>query len=77
MKKQDFIKELAEELEVETEVSNETKFEDLDEWDSMSILVLMGYVSDKFGLTLNADDVSELTTFESLIIKIGRDNFDD
>lgn len=75
MNKQDFIAELAEELEVEVEVSLDTNFEDLDEWDSMGAMILIGFVSDTFDVTLNADDIEALTTLESLINRIGIEKF--
>jgi len=75
MNKLEFVQELAEELEIETAVTLDTKFVDLEEWDSMGVMVLIGFVSDNFNTPLNADDVKELTTFESLIEKIGVDKF--
>lgn len=75
MKKQDFINELAEELEVESQVTAETVLKDLDEWDSMGAMILIGYVSDNFDVTLNADDIEALTTFQSLVDKIGIEKF--
>ena len=75
MKKQDFINELVEELEVESVVTPETALKDLDEWDSMGAMILIGFVSDNFNVTLNADDIEALTTFQSLIDKIGVEKF--
>ena len=75
MKKQDFINELAEELEVESQVTAETALKDLDEWDSMGAMILIGYVSDNFDVTLNAEDIEALTTFQSLVDKIGVEKF--
>ncbi|MCG8749740.1 phosphopantetheine-binding protein [Tenacibaculum finnmarkense] len=75
MNKQEFIAELAEELEVEVAVTLETELKDLDEWDSMGAMILIGYVSDNFNVTLNADDIEALTSFESLVDRIGEDKF--
>lgn len=75
MKKQDFINGLAEEMEVESNVTLETRFDELDEWDSMGAMILIGYVSDNFGVTLNADDINALSTFKSLIERIGEEKF--
>jgi len=75
MIKQDFINELAEEMEIESQVSLDTILKDLDEWDSMGAMILIGYVSDKFDVTLNADDIEALTTFQSLVDKIGDEKF--
>lgn len=75
MNKQEFIAELAEELELETEVTLDTNFKDLDEWDSMGAMILIGFVSDTFDVTLNADDINALTTFNSLVERIGNEKF--
>ncbi|GGH01682.1 hypothetical protein GCM10011416_20580 [Polaribacter pacificus] len=75
MKKQEFINELAEELELEIAVTLETEFSELDEWDSMGAMILIGFVSDTFDVTLNAEDIDKLTTFQSLIERIGEEKF--
>lgn len=75
MKKIDFISGLAEELEIETTFESTTNIKELDEWDSMAAMVLIGYVSNEFGVALNADDLKEITTVESLIQRIGIDKF--
>ena len=75
MNKQKFIAELSEELLIETDVTLDTKFKELDEWDSMGAMMLIGYVSDNFEVVLNADDIDSLTTIQSLIQKIGNEKF--
>jgi acyl carrier protein len=75
MKKDEFVLGIAEELEIETTLEITTNLKDLDEWDSMAAMLLIGYVSNEFGVTLNADDLKEITTIESLIEKIGSDKF--
>tara|TARA_B110000046_G_scaffold183827_1_gene220831 strand:- start:583 stop:813 length:231 start_codon:yes stop_codon:yes gene_type:complete len=75
MNKQKFIAELSEELLIETDVTLDTKFKELDEWDSMGAMMLIGYVSDNFEVILNADDIDSLTTIQSLIQKIGNEKF--
>lgn len=75
MKTNEFILGLAEELEFETTLENTTNLKDLDEWDSMAAMVLIGYVSNEFGVTLNADDLKDITTVDSLIERIGVEKF--
>ena len=75
MKKNDFISGLAEELELEVVLENTTNLKDLDEWDSMVAMVLIGYVSNEFGVTLNSDDLKNITTVESLMERIGLEKF--
>ena len=75
MEKSVFLSRLQEELEFESELEINTNIKDLEEWDSMAAMVLIGFVSDEFGMTLNADDIQAITTIESLIEKIGQDKF--
>lgn len=75
MKKEEFILGLAEELEVESKLEFATNLKDLEEWDSMAAMLLIGYVSNEFGITLNANDLKEITTIQSLLEKIGLEKF--
>lgn len=75
MEKSVFLSRLQEELEFESELKINTNIKDLEEWDSMAAMVLIGFISDEFGMTLNADDIQAITTVESLIEKIGQDKF--
>jgi acyl carrier protein len=72
----EFILGLVEELELENTLNNNTNLKDLDEWDSMAAMLLIGYVSNEFGVTLNSDNLKEITTVASLIEKIGADKFE-
>ncbi|MFC4817379.1 MULTISPECIES: phosphopantetheine-binding protein [unclassified Flavobacterium] len=76
MTKQDFIKGLEEELELETALEFDTDIKQLEEWDSMTAMLLIGYVSNEFSVTLNAEDIKKITTISSLIEKIGVEKFD-
>lgn len=71
----EFILGLVEELELENTLDNNTNLKDLEEWDSMAAMVLIGYVSNEFGVTLNADDLKDITTVDSLIVRIGLEKF--
>ena len=73
MKKNQFILNLKEELELEADIDFSTELKELDEWDSMTAMVLIGFVYDNFGLTLTAEDIKQMTTIDSLISKIGTD----
>ena len=75
MEKSVFLTRLQEELEFDSELEIKTNIKDLDDWDSMAAMVLIGFVSDEFGMTFNADDIAAITTIESLIEKIGQDKF--
>lgn len=75
MNEVEFIKGLEEQLETETTLELSTNIKELEEWDSLNAMVLISYVSEVTGLTLSGKDVTEITTVESLINKIGRANF--
>jgi acyl carrier protein len=75
MNKQEFISGLQEELELEVELNENTNLKELEDWDSMAAMILIGYVSNTFEMTLNADDIKDITTITSLIEKIGVGKF--
>jgi len=76
MTKQEFFVNLKEELEIDVALVGVINLKNLDEWDSMTAMVLIGYVSNEFGVTLTAEDLEVITTIDSLIEKIGVDKFD-
>lgn len=75
MNKQEFISGLQEELELEIQLTEETDLKQLEEWDSMAAMILIGYVSNNLDITLNADDLKGITTVFSLIERIGAEHF--
>jgi len=75
MKTNAFLTELTEELELEVSLQTNTKFKDLEDWDSMGAMVLIGFVSDNFGITLTGDDIENLSDVQSLMEKIGITKF--
>ncbi|WP_179214523.1 hypothetical protein [Flavobacterium psychrophilum] len=48
---QEFILGLQEELEIEGNLENTTNIKELEEWDSMAAMLLIGYVSNEFNVT--------------------------
>lgn len=75
MDKNKFLELLKEELEIESDLTLSTNFKELDEWDSMTAMLLIGVVSNEFDFNLTGDDISEITTVQTLIDKIGDDKF--
>lgn len=76
MNVQEFILGLQEELEIEHTLDISTNIKDLEEWDSMTAMLLIGYVSNEFNVTITSNHLESITTIESLIEKIGVDKFD-
>ncbi len=75
MNKQEFIKLLQDELEYEVVLTSDTLIKELEEWDSMSAMVLIGVVAQNFGVTLKASDIEAISTIDSIIAIIGNDKF--
>ncbi|WP_164126604.1 acyl carrier protein [Sphingobacterium luzhongxinii] len=75
MTKQEFATKLTEELELSTDLTLDTDLKKLEEWDSMTAMILIGIVSNEFDIDLSADDIQEITTVNSLIEKIGAEKF--
>jgi acyl carrier protein len=73
MKRDQFIVKLKEELELESEIEYSTNLHELDEWDSMTAMVLIGFVSDNFGLTMTGEDLKKINSISALIDFIGSD----
>lgn len=71
MNKKEFLQSLQEELEWETPLELNTNFKELPEWNSLSAMVLISYVSDNFNVSLNGEQIKEMSTIESLIKRIG------
>ena len=75
MTKDAFIKLLQDELEYENELYGNTLIKDLEEWDSMSAMILIGVVAQNFGVTLKANDIEAITTIDSILEIIGSEKF--
>lgn len=76
MKKEEFIQELEEILEIEdSKIEMKTNLKDLKEFDSLSILSIIALLDEKFGKALTAEQLNSITTVESLMELIGLENF--
>jgi acyl carrier protein len=63
-----FIKNFAEQFD-ETDVSEfnaDTKFKDIDEWDSMVALSIIAMVDEEYDKTINGDDIKASSTIGEL-----------
>lgn len=65
MKKEEFVQEFAELLENEA-VNENTKFRELDEWDSLAALSTISTIDDEFGVTINNKDLRSVETVSEL-----------
>jgi acyl carrier protein len=71
----DFISELKEELELESTVELTTNLKELEEWDSLATMGLIAYISRSFNVTMNANDIEQITTVQTIIDFIGIEKF--
>ena len=69
MTKINCLKELHEELEIESIefLTMDTNFKDLDEWDSMTAMVLIGFINQNFNKNLNSDEIEKCETLADII----------
>jgi acyl carrier protein len=52
------------------EVNQNTDFKNLDEWDSMTSLMLIAMVDEKYGKQIKGDDIKECLTLKDLFERI-------
>jgi len=79
MKKEEFINELKEALEIENEdqeITLETNLKDLEEYDSLSVLSIIAMIDKNFGKQIPSADFTKVTTVSSLMDLIGIEHFE-
>ena len=79
MKKEEFIGELKDALEIEDEdkqITLETDLRDLEEYDSLSVLAIIAMIAKNFGKQIPSSDFVKITTVSSLMNLIGIEHFE-
>lgn len=78
IKKEEFLNSLKEALEVEDDetLTMDTNLKDLEEYDSLSVLVIVAMVDKKFKKQIPSSDFEKVTTVNSLISLIGEEYFE-
>lgn len=68
MEPQEFIKNFANQFEDTdaSEITMETSFRDLDEWDSLVALAILNMIAKKYGVKLTFDDMRQTNTVQEL-----------
>ena len=72
--KEDFLKKFAEVFE-ETDpslITYQTKFKELDEWDSMTALSVIAMADDEFDVKVKGEDIRNSTILQELYDKISK-----
>ena len=75
MDKKIFLEKLQEALEVEALLTVDTKFVDLSNFDSMSILIIIAFVDENFGVKINATQFEVIKGVNDLMNQIGAEQF--
>ena len=68
MEIKEFIEKFAEAIEVENveALKPETEFHDLDEWSSISIMLLIAFFDEEFGKEIGNKEIKEAVTIQDL-----------
>lgn len=68
MELQEFIEKFAEAIEIEEveNLSGETVFRELDEWSSLSVMLLIAFYDEEFEKEIGDATIKECTTIEDL-----------
>ena len=78
MKKNEFIKQLAEFCEFSESIFPiDTKLKSIDGYDSMAIMSMIAFVDENFNMKITATQINALTDFDSLFNLLGKEKFDD
>lgn len=68
MNAQDFIEKFAEAIEVEAaELSTETEFRTLDQWDSMAYLSVIAMIDEEYDMQIEQLEFKKLLTLQALM----------
>ncbi len=67
---EEFLKTRKQELEIESKIVENTRFKDLDEWDSMCALVLSSLLSERYNVDIKPNEFENYDTIMDLYNKI-------
>ena len=71
MSKEEFLVQMQDVIQTEAELTMETALEDLDEWDSLSMMATMAFLDKNFGLKLKIADLKGLASIGDIAAKAG------
>lgn len=66
---ENFIADFIQQLELgdqSIDISNSTIFQDLDDWDSLTALMVLDMIDDKYEVSLTGDELKECVTIDDL-----------
>ena len=71
MNKEDFLEKIADILQTDNQISYDTILEDLEEWDSLSKIATIAFMSQNFNVTLTFSDFNQIKQIKDLATKAG------
>jgi acyl carrier protein len=77
MKKEEFVKELAEYCEFEgANLTSNSILKTIEGYDSLAVMSIIAFIDENFGLKFTAQQLKSLTDFNSIMNLIGEDKFE-
>ncbi len=71
MNKEEFLTNMQDVLQTEEDLNYETVLEDLDEWDSLSVMATMAFLEKNFNIKTTMKDYKEMKTIGDIAKKAG------
>lgn len=71
MSKEEFLVQMQDVLQTETELTMETVLDELDEWDSLSMMATMAFLDKNFSVKMKIADIKALATIGDIAAKAG------
>ena len=71
MTKNEFLEKLSEDLEFDENLQVNDVLTDIEDWDSMAVMVTIAFVSQHFKIQLTGQDFEEIISVEDLLKKVG------
>lgn len=71
MNREEFLEAIVDVLQTEEEITFDTLLEDLEEWDSLSIMATMAFLEKEFGVKTSMKDYQNMQTIEDIAKKAG------
>lgn len=71
MTKEEFIEKMQDVLQTDAELTMATVLDELDEWDSLSMMATMAFLDKNFGVKVKIVDLKSLATIGDIAAKAG------
>ncbi len=71
MNRDEFLKEFQEVIQSEDELTFEQDLNDIDEWDSLSVMATIAFIDKNFGIKVSHKDIIEMKTIDDIAKKVG------